>query len=515
MTDGVFKPVSWTVNELVQAVSSGTLALPDLQRPFVWDNPKVRDLIDSMYRGYPVGELMFWHRGSGEDVTTIGTDGKSQAVTHQIVDGQQRLTSLYAVFTGRDVVDDRYRTKNIRISFNPFIERFEVAKAITDGSADWVPNIHTVFNAPLEAYEDFRARYEEKHPDELDDVAKKRLFSTFNKLSQLGGYQFTVVELQQAVDKPKVADIFVRINSEGVSLKSADFILTWLSVFWPEGREEMENFSRGSRITAERASELAGHKVSWTPINHHLHVNPGQLVRVAVAVGQNRGRLQDAYGALQGRDHRTGLSDPARQEAELDKLKSAVPLMLDHLNWDEFLRVMTKAGFRSRKMITSNNTVIYTYALWLIGRERFSVEQSRLRDLMSRWFFMSQTTGRYTNSPETKIQQDLDRLDGVADADGFVAALEGVIATVLTGDYWTIRMPDDLVSSSLASSPVYQGYLAALNVLDADLFMLHGKIRDWMDPTATTVKDVEGHHLFPKNYLNKSLGLSPQRRLGP
>jgi uncharacterized protein with ParB-like and HNH nuclease domain len=139
----IYKPVDWTVQQLVDSIATGVLRLPDLQRPFVWPATKVRDLMDSMYRGYPVGELMFWNRIGGDDTGTIGTSQKSHISSHLIVDGQQRLTSLYVTITGETVVDDDYRKKSVRISFNPFVERFEVAQPALDksqsGSRTWRP----------------------------------------------------------------------------------------------------------------------------------------------------------------------------------------------------------------------------------------------------------------------------------------------------------------------------------------------------------------------------------------
>ncbi len=93
----------WTVQDLVSDIHTGRVRLPDIQRPFVWTNAKVRDLIESMYRGYTVGELMFWANKGGDHTKTIGGDAKSQDVSMQVVDGQQRLTSLYAVIRGLKV----------------------------------------------------------------------------------------------------------------------------------------------------------------------------------------------------------------------------------------------------------------------------------------------------------------------------------------------------------------------------------------------------------------------------
>ena len=481
----IYKPVDWTVQQLVDSISSGVLRLPDLQRPFVWPATKVRDLLDSMYRGYPVGELMLWNQSGDSDTAAIGTDAKSHATTHQIVDGQQRITSLYVTFTGRNVIDDDYRDKSIRISFNPFLDRFEVAQPALDKSAEWVPDVASVFASPLGAFQAFTKRLEENRGEPLGSTGQQKVFDALTRLEGLKARMFKVVELQPQVDKSVVADVFVRINSEGVNLTAADFILTWLSVFWSEGRDDIEQFARHSRLTAERATEIANADpaftlktpITWTPKNHHITPNPGQLVRVAVAVGQNRGRLQDSYNALRARDRKTGMTDPVRQAEELDKIKGAVPMILNRLNWDEFLRVLAKAGYRSKKMITSQTSILYTYAIWLLGRERYRVDITELRDLMARWFFMAQTTGRYTSSPETIIQRDLDRFTEVTDAEAFRKVIEGVIATILTNDFWSIRLPDDFNSSSTSASPAYQAYLAALNILGADLFMLHGKVR--------------------------------------
>jgi hypothetical protein len=509
----IYKPVDWSIQQLVDAVRTGTLTLPDLQRPFVWPATKVRDLMDSLYRGYPVGELMFWNQPGDAHSGAIGTDAKGHSSKQQIVDGQQRLTSLFVTVTGQTVVDDDYRKKSIRITFNPLIDRFEVAQPAYDRSAEWVGDVSSVFSSALDAYEKYKSRLEKARGVALGDAERSKIHSSLMRVEALKSVIFKVVEIQANVDKAVVADVFVRINSEGVNLTSADFILTWLSVFWPEGRDELETFARNSRLTADHITELTGKKTTWSPKNHYISPSPGQLIRVAVAVGQNRGRLQDAYNALRAQDRKTGMADAKKQSDELELVKTAAPLMLNQLNWDEFIRVLAKAGFRSKKMVTSETTILYTYSLWILGRTRYKVELSTLRDLMARWFFMAQTTGRYTGSPETRIQQDLDRLDGATSADDFARILNGVIETILTPDYWSIRLPDDFVSSSTSASPAYQAYLAALNILDANLFMLHGRVRDWTDPSDTSVRNVEGHHLFPKAYLRDALGYTDIKKI--
>ncbi|WP_259803633.1 GmrSD restriction endonuclease domain-containing protein [Brachybacterium muris] len=509
----IFKTVSWQVDQLVSGVQQGSVSLPDLQRPFVWPATKVRDLFDSMYRGYPVGTLMFWDVPEQDSSRAISGAATIPAA-HQIVDGQQRLTSLYAAMKGLEVQDDNYRRKSIKIAFHPYTERFEVATAATERSAEWIHDISTVFRSPIDAQEDFLESLEAAGR-ELTRDDKRRLREVFTKLDGLKQYQFEVVHIQQDVDKKLVADVFVRINSEGMNLKAYDYILTWLSVFWPDGRDQIENFARASRMTPERASEIAGQRVAWTPKNPYLAVETGHLVRAMVAIGQNRAKLIDAYANLQAKDRATGQVDGDKQERELEKLRQALPIVTDRINWTEFIRSIQIAGFRSHAGITSNMNIVASYVIFLLGRTRYSVELARLRTLIARWFFMSQLTGRYTGSSESQIQKDLDMFAeiSVGDAEGFANLVDRTISITVTNDFWEFNVPQSLVSSSYKLSPVYQCYLAALNCLDADMFMLRMKVREWMDPALPAIKGQEGHHLFPRSYQEKELGIRDTKRI--
>lgn len=509
----IFKTVSWQVGSLVSSVENGTIQLPDLQRPFVWPATKVRDLFDSMYRGYPVGELMFWDvSATGETRSISGSDNMGAA--HQIVDGQQRLTSLYAAIKGQKVRDENYRPKEITISFNPFTEKFEVRTPAYSKSADWVEDISKCFDSPLSAHRAFVRRYKASGR-EITEELEDQLADVFVRLHGLQNYTFDVIHIQKDVDKRTVADIFVRINSEGVSLKAYDYILTWLSVFWPDGREEIEGFARNSRLHPAHATEVSGQRITWTAKNPYLDVETGHVIRALVAIGQNRAKLADAYNALQAKDRVTGMVDADRQHRELHLLSGALPIVLNPLHWQEFVRSIQTAGFRSRKGITSSTNVVSTYVFFLLGRTRYGVDLQRLRTLVGRWLFMSQLTARYTGSGESQLQKDLDRFGELRpnDSSGFIRIAEEVIANELTPDFWTYRVPEALVTSSMALSPAYQCYLAALNILDADMFMLRMSVRDWMDPSLPSVKGVEGHHLFPRKYQESVLGITDLKRI--
>lgn len=509
-----FNMTQMTVGNLVDQTANGSISLPDLQRPFVWPKSKVRDLFDSMYRGYPVGEIMFW-LGRDEDEKTRSISGvENPAMQYSIIDGQQRLTSLFSVIRRHEVRDADYQKRRITIAFQPFEGKFEVSNASIERNPQWVPDISSIFDDPYAAQDNFFERWELANPEgSLSSEQQKMVRRAFAEVHGLLKYQFSVVTLLETTSKETVADIFVRINSEGVSLVASDFILTWLSVFWSEGREAIERFARLSRVTTARASEIEETKIDWTPFNHFLRVNAGQVVRLLVAIGQNRGPLIDAYSALQAKN-KDGGADVALQNQELEKLKAALPIVTNKLHWDEFWKAIQLGGFRSGRMTTSNSNLLYSYVMFLIGRERFKVDLPVLRRAIARWFFMCQLTGRFTASPESRIQRELDALGDLPDTSqqAFLDYIDRVIANELSDDFWSLRMPEAMVSSAAAISPSFQCYLGALNILGADLFMISMKVHDWMDPTTSTQKGTELHHLFPRAFLEREYGITDVRR---
>ena len=140
-----FKRVDYDLAGLLHYIDIGDIGLPDIQRPFVWPNSKVRDLFDSMYKGFPVGYLLFWENTAVLGTKQIGVGMKQRDVPSRlIVDGQQRLTSLYAVFRGHKVLDEDYRERQIEIAFRPQDGTFEVLDAAIRRDPEWIPNLCTV-----------------------------------------------------------------------------------------------------------------------------------------------------------------------------------------------------------------------------------------------------------------------------------------------------------------------------------------------------------------------------------
>lgn len=502
-----FKKVDYDLSGLLHYIDIGDIALPDIQRPFVWSNAKVRDLFDSMYRGFPVGYFLFWENVAGGATKQIGVGSKQHTVARLlIVDGQQRLTSLFAVFRGRKVLDDDYKERQIEVAFRPRDGKFEVADAAIRRDPEWIANISELWasrSSSRKLVNNFIEKLAEKSPLSPDD--EELIAHNLDRLFDLQKYPFTALEIASSVDEEQVADIFVRINSEGVRLNQADFILTLMSVFWDEGRLALESFCRQSRQAPAPGD-------SASPFNHFIQPDPDQLLRVAVAFGFQRARLKSVYQVLRGKDMETGDYSPERRDQQFANLRMAQEEVLNLTHWHQFLSSLIGAGFRSGEMISSQSALLYGYAFYLVGRKRFGLPEHQLQRLIGRWFYAASLTGRYTSSPETVMDGDLNRLKLVNDGAGFIQTLEGIMASELTNDFWTVTLPAKLDSSS-ARNPELFAFIAAQNRLAAPVLFSHKKIQEMLDPAIKTKKKaLERHHLFPRAWLERQ-GIDDLKRI--
>lgn len=508
MSNPLFKEVSYSLSKLMDDIEMGEIGLPDIQRPFVWKNAKVRDLFDSMYRGYPVGYLLFWENDIEKGVKQIGTNSHQKVPHLLIVDGQQRLTSLFAVIKEISVVRENYDSEKIEIAFKPLEGKFEVADAGIRKSPEWIPNISECFRKDASQFKivgDYLEKLKKVRAEdgkELTTEDQKKCELAFQKLFGIKSFPFTILQLSAGIDEEQVAEVFVRINSKGKSLNQADFILTLMSVFWEDGRKELEQFCKASRKPE---------KGKPSPYNYFIEPDPDQLLRVSVGIGFRRARLKYAYALLRGKDLETGKLSKEQREKQFEILQAAQRKTLDLQNWHDFLGIIQKGGFRSSSMINSQGTLIYTYILFIIGKEDYKVPHKDLQSAISRWFFMSVITSRYiSSSPESAMERDLADFRGFTKSEEFLSWINNTITSELTSDFWETTLPARMETSS-STSPLNNCYIAALHLLDAKALFSDIRIWDALDPTTRAKKSkVERHHLFPKNYL-KSFGLKGTR----
>lgn len=502
MSETVFKQVNYDLNSLVKFIELGQIGLPDIQRPFVWKNAKVRNLFDSMYRGYPVGYLLFWENGAVEGVKAIGTDHKQVVPSLLLVDGQQRLTSLFAVVKGISVIRENYSTEKIEIAFNPLEETFEVADAAIRKDKAYIHNISDVWAKDADIFDltdNYLSNLATSREVTTEDTKKVR--KAISKLQQLLTFPFTALQLAATVDEEQVSEVFVRINSEGKTLNQADFILTLMSVFWDEGRKQLEDFCREARTpSVDKPS----------PYNHFIRPSPDQLLRVAVGLAFRRARLKYVYSILRGKDLETEQFSTERRDEQFEVLKQAQAKVLNLQYWHDFMKAIVQSGYRHETMISSETNLIYTYVLYLLGRTEYGVDEFTLRKVIAQWYFMVNLTGRYTSSPESKMEFDFAQLRTVKTADEFVAELRQICNSILTSDYWSISLPIELASAA-ARSPALFAYFAAQNLLGAKVLFSNHKVADLLDPTTHAYRtSLERHHLFPKAHL-KSEGITDTR----
>lgn len=491
----LFKEVGYTLASLLDQIELGSIGLPELQRPFVWKNAKVRELFDSMYRGYPVGYLLFWQNGSGEAVKTIGVGTHQKVPSLLIVDGQQRLTSLFAVLKGRKVLREDFSEEFIEIAFNPIEETFKVADAAIRRDRRWIPNISRLWAHDTDIF-DLVERYLSglKETQDVSDADVRKIRQSIQRVQGLQNYPFRALELLASADEEQVSQVFVRINSEGKKLNEADFILTLMSVFWDEGRKQLEAFSRESKTPSSAP----------TAYNHFLQPSPDQMLRAVVGFGFKRGRLEHVYSLLRGKDLETKAFSEEQRDAQFARLMEAQAHALNLQHWKDFLKCLLKAGYRSSKVITSQTTVLFAYVFYLLGRVEFKVDHDTLRRAIARWFFFSSITGRYTNSPESALESDLIQLRRASTAEDFLKFIETNIAAGLTHDFWAVTLPNHL-DSAAARSPSLMAYLASLCTLDAKVLFSDLKVSALLDPTTDAYRNsLERHHLFPQAWLRRN-----------
>lgn len=494
----LFSTKEYSLQKILLEIEDGELGLPDLQRPFKWKSVKVRDLFDSMYKGFPVGTLLLWKQDEKTKTRQIGTNTKQNQIESTILDGQQRLTSLYSVMKKKDVINEKFSPQQIVISFHPLEEIFEVPNSSIDRNPEWIRDISAIWetSSPVDLINHFIENLQKSR--KINENEKQKIQSNLTRLHNLINYHFTLFELNSKVDGESAANIFERLNNRGTKLNQPDFILTIMSVFWPSGRDLLRTFSKNCIIPPKQGPR---------PFNEILEPLPPHLVRVISGLAFRRARLKYVFSILTGKNLETEKTSVDEREKQFDLFKKSQKVVLDIETWNEFMKIILSAGFKSKKMITSENNVLYCYVMFLIGKIDFSLSHNDLRKIISQWFFMVSLRGRYTSSPESAMEKDFSKLRSLKSASDFKIFLEQTIHDELTEDFWNITLPNNLDTSSSRSPSIF-AYQASLILLDAKVLFSELKVSELFDSSWSGKKStVEMHHLFPKNYL-KSIGFS-------
>jgi hypothetical protein len=242
------------------------------------------------------------------------------------VDGQQRLTGLYAVVKGLPVVREDYSQERIEIAFCPLDGRFEVADAATQKDPRYLSSITTVWKKDANLFGiagEYITRLRASREAGGESLTEEEIAAAQQgivRLSNLLGFPFTALVLSPTISQEQVGEVVVRINSKGKPLNQSDFILTLMSVFWDEVRKTLEAFSRATREPS---------KAGLPPYNTLFEPSADQLLRVAVGVGFRRARLQYVYSLLRGKDLESGEFSEHQRGLQFEVLQTAQAEVLD------------------------------------------------------------------------------------------------------------------------------------------------------------------------------------------
>ena len=487
------------IGTIISWIKSGEVAIPEIQRPFVWDATKVRNLLDSLYQGYPIGYLISW-----KNPNVKLKDGTSSVGKRILIDGQQRVTALIAALLGQQVITKDYDRVRIRIAFNPREERFEVSNPAIAKDAHWIPDIAAIF-APESSLIDIVMGYHAKNSDTDRNLISKVL----EKLLKITNNHVGVIELHQDLSIETVTEIFIRVNSMGKELSQADFAMSKIATSEKYGgdtlRKAIDYFSHLAVAPEfyDKLKELDTAfsqtdfftKIAWLRHDKDDIYDPSytDLLRVAFTSEFKRGKLGDLVALLSGRNFETKQYEEQVALDSFDKLKNGIYNFINEANFKKFVMIIRSAGFIDSSLIGSQNALNFAYIVYLFLREQ-KKNQAEIESAVRRWFVMSALTGRYSASPESQMDFDIRQIHQL----GFDSYAESVWATELSENYWDALLPQEMITSS-SISPYYKVFKAA-QVKFNDKGFLSKEI---------TVQDLilnksDEHHIFPRNYLKKA-----------
>ncbi|AFY28912.1 GmrSD restriction endonuclease domain-containing protein [Cyanobium gracile] len=490
------------IDTLLTWVKSGEIAIPEIQRPFVWEATKVRNLLDSLYQGFPVGYLIAWR-----NPTVKLKDGTSSAGKRILIDGQQRVTALMASLLEMEVLTKDYERVRIRIAFNPLAEgdepSFEVSNPAIAKNSLWIPDVSKLFQTDADLFEQTDS-YVARNPE----IDRNRVGKSLQRLLKIVNNSVGLIELAEDLDIETVTEIFIRVNSAGAELSQADFAMSKIAVNETYGgntlRKAIEYFchlaispdfySQIEKNDPEFAKSEFLAKMAWLKdVNDDLY-DPTytDMLRVAFTSEFGRGKLQDLVALLSGRNFASKQYEEIIAEESFAKLKQGVLAFMSKTHFDRITMILKSAGFVTSDLIRSRNAINFAYILYLRGR-RENLPAADIESLVRRWFAMSILTGRYSGSPETAFDLDIRQID----SQGLRTYAEAVIENELPTTFWTGMLPQ-LMDTSSAMSPYFIAYQAAQAQLGDRGFLSAGiRVVDLL------LNRGDKHHVFPRKHLQR------------
>ena len=485
------------IQTILTWIQSSEIAIPEIQRPFVWDAAKVRDFIDSLYNGYPVGYIIAWRN---PDVRL--KDGTKATGKRILIDGQQRVTALMASLLGKEIIDKEYRKRRIVIAFHPAEMRFEVSNPAIQKDKQWIPDIAEIFHTNFSLLS-----FIDEYCANNTDYNKDQIFKNIELLKGIVNNHIGLIELNSDLDIDTVTEIFIRINSQGVVLSQADFAMSKIAVNETYGgnvlRKAIDYFCHMA-VAPEFYRQLVDldkdftqteyfQKMAWLKNENDDLYDPSytDMLRVAFTFKFKRGKLQDLVALLSGRNFETRDYEEEIAKNSFETLSLGIKDYMNENNFKKFVMIIRSAGFIDSSMIRSQNALNFAYALYLHLREQ-KVNQALIETWVRKWFVLSVLTSRYSGSPESQFDFDIKQFSVNPEK-----YLQNTIDAELSDAYWKLRLPQQM-DTSVSSSPSFNVFLAAQVKMNDKGFLSK-------DITVQDLIALKGdvHHIFPREYLKK------------
>ena len=492
------------ISQILGLIEANDIAIPEIQRPFVWRKSQVRDLMDSLYKGYPTGYIIIWKNPSVKLKNGTLSEGKKV-----LIDGQQRITALMTAIAGKTIVFDDYSEGRVKIAFDPFAaisgnpdaELFAVQTPAHLKSKRWIPDIAELFKSNFSSFK-FINQYVIDNPD----MDQEELHKVLESLKNLQHCNIGVIELDASLDIDIVTDIFIRINSKGTALSQGDFVMSKIAADELHGgntlRKVIDYFAHlckdGTFFGKIKEKDLAfansGYlsKLEWLKDDKETVYDPecDDVLRVAFMHRCKRAKLADLVAMLSGRDFETREFKEEIVESTYRDLGAGVNNVINGYNFSQFMLAIRSAGFTSKKLVNSVMAIDFAYAVYLLLQESKEVPADEIKSLVQRWYVLSVLTGRYSASPESSFAKDIRAIG----ENGVKATLKAIEDATLSDNFWTIQLNQNLTYVS-SINPTYQVFLAAQNFFKKDSLLSHIPVGELVNLGG----DI--HHIFPKQYL--------------
>lgn len=493
------------IDVLLSWVKSGEIAIPEIQRPFVWNSTMVRNLIDSLYSGFPIGYLIVWRNPNIKL-----KDGRISEGKKILIDGQQRITALTAAVLGQQVVDKNYRKVKIQIAFNPMREPdagfFEVFNPAIAKDVSWIPDISPIIlgtERVSKVVKDYCANNPTAEEAKIEDAVEN--------LKLVMSKQVGVIELDHELDIETVTEIFIRVNNEGVMLSQADFVMSKIASNEEYNGSNMrkcidyfchmavapEFYAQITDVDKEFTGTEYFRRMTWLKDELDDLYDPSysDLLRVAFTSEFSRGKLSDLVSLLSGRNFVTRTYEAEIAKESFARLENGIFNFMDETNFKRFLMIIKSSGFIAPELVRSRNTLNFAYIVYL-KLQSLKYASHEIGKYVTRWFVLSILTGRYSSSPESAFDLDIRNMS----EKDFKVYLETIENGELSDAFWDVALVQNM-DTSVASSPYFNTYLAAqVKANDSGFLSKDITVRDLISHRG----DI--HHVFPREYL-KGKGL--------